>query len=43
MSNFPGMLSIVEDPFREALFDDCTPLFDVDYSTGLTELLEECG
>ena len=30
------------DPFENALFDDCTPLFDKDASCNV-ELLEECG
>jgi len=30
------------DPFSDALFDLCTPLFDCD-SAGNVDLLEECG
>lgn len=32
----------ITDPFLNALFDLCTPLFDCD-AVGNVELLEECG
>ena len=31
------------DPFQNALFDVCDPMFDHDPLTGNVELLEECG
>jgi len=36
------MHAVVSDPFADALFDDCTPLFDKDIN-GNVVLLEECG
>jgi len=34
---------VAGDPFLNALFDKCTPLFDHDETTGQVVLLEECN
>jgi|GEM_PF-4940394 len=35
-------LQASSDPFQNALFDGCTPLFDKDEATGEVQLLEGC-